>query len=113
MKGGFQKAEEEHKRNVRLWQQRQDKAKDSEGAGAGAGTTSAEGTPAPESSMSSVDGAAWSLPFGDVSSEENGSQDADELDRESWPMLNTAFIHPFSRNRRPEFNDSWFCRVAV
>ena len=66
-----------------------------------------------------MNGAALSLPFGDVSSEGNGSQDADELDRESWlaiqqarssvdrmnmnrthveasrPMSNTAFIHPF------------------
>ena len=25
-----------------------------------------------------------SLPFGDVGGEENGDQDADELDRESW-----------------------------
>ena len=72
-----------------------------------------------------------SLPFGDVGSEENGGQDADEPDRESWlaiqqarpsvdrmnmnrthveasrPMSNTTFIHSFSRNRRPEFNDSW------
>ena len=85
---------------------------------AGAGTTSAEGTPAPGSGTPSVNGAALSLPFGDVSSEENGSQDADELGRESWlaiqqarpsvdrmnmyrthvgasrPMSNTAFIHP-------------------
>ena len=70
-----------------------------------------------------------SLPFGDVGSEANDGQDANELDRESWlamqqarpsadrmnrthveaswPMSNTAFIYPFSGSRRSEFNDSW------
>ena len=57
-KEGFQKAQEEHERNVRLWQQRQDKAKGGEGAGAGTGTTSAEGTPAPGSGTPSVNGGA-------------------------------------------------------
>lgn len=52
---GFPKAQEEYEKNLRHWEQRQEKAK---ADGNGTGVTSAEGTPAPGSTTPSVNGTA-------------------------------------------------------